>query len=181
MKISLKLLGAVTLVILACCSIAASSKRYEYQGNPDPDNTQQAIMIAQNPNKTLLVINAIAMSSAALGLFAWVLEDIELQSVAAQSVTAKDYQASSLTDKPQTSEPEEETFSTKNTTSQPTASALPEDLLRHLQHYTNLTANQQQEDSQDSESPKEESPMDSETDLPLTESELLKSIGQPRI
>ncbi|NET07848.1 MAG: hypothetical protein F6K09_02500 [Merismopedia sp. SIO2A8] len=177
MKISLKLLGAVTLVILACCSIAASSKRYEYQGNPDPDNTQQAIMIAQNPNKTLLVINAIAMSSAALGLFAWVLEDIEVQSVA-----AKDYQASSLTDKPQTSEPEEETFSTKNTTSQPTASALPEDLLRHLQHYTNLTANQQQEDSQDSESPKEESPTDSETDdLPLTESELLKSIGQPRI
>ncbi|MGB7441442.1 MAG: hypothetical protein WA919_10270 [Coleofasciculaceae cyanobacterium] len=78
MKLLIKAVGAGGLLLLACLSIAAAQEKEIYRGTVSPNSTQHAFIRKSKADKTLLVVNALALGGAAFALVTWIVDDLSL-------------------------------------------------------------------------------------------------------
>ncbi|MGB7441800.1 MAG: hypothetical protein WA919_12085 [Coleofasciculaceae cyanobacterium] len=78
MKVLIKAVGAGGLLLLACLSIAAAQEKDVYRGTVSPNSTQHAFIRKSKADKTLLVVNALALGGAAFALVTWIVDDLSV-------------------------------------------------------------------------------------------------------
>lgn len=179
MKLLIKAAGAGGLLLLACLSIAAAQEREVYRGTVSPNSTQHAFIRKSKTDKSLLVVNALALGGAAFALVTWIVDDLSVSPTTEKTEQEDSQPESNQTpvlpsaisvpevhpeQPPETPPLEEKAVAVEPQQAVPEPPQIRDDLLSELQKSTTPSTQDQQVHL-----------------APLSEDELINSIGNPRI